>query len=236
MQEAKSAVKGSRKALPASFVEVIDTLVDTIFAHRGSPFSAPDSSALPLLPLCWAMMGRQPWEVLGLRGARSFGAGPAQDSKPQGEASPQQQPTAAGNQTPPSATAPALMSPVGAERSTEPAEASAPGATDPQPLVSSHTRGASTFPNCECKPLAVVRLGTGEGCRLLVCAQLYSKKEHSVLIQCIALKMLTDFTLMYNSTVGVILRRDAELVAGKGCSPRKTPRKEAHKHTGVLLR
>jgi hypothetical protein len=61
-------------------------------------------------------------------------------------------------------------------------------------------------------------------------------EEQAVLVQCIALKMLTDFTLMYTSAVGLILRRDAETPA-RGGSPRgKTPRKDAPKHTGVLLR
>lgn len=57
-----------------------------------------------------------------------------------------------------------------------------------------------------------------------------------MLVQCIALKMLTDFTLMYTSAVGLILRRDAEAPT-RGGSPRgKTPRKDAPRQTGVLLR
>ena len=55
-------------------------------------------------------------------------------------------------------------------------------------------------------------------------------------MQCIALKMLTDFTLMYTSAVGLVLRRDAD-AATRGGSPRsKTPRKDTPRQTGVLLR
>ena len=64
-------------------------------------------------------------------------------------------------------------------------------------------------------------------------------KERAVLLQCIALKMLTDFTLMYTATVGVILRRDAESLSYKGGSPRaRTPaaRRDSSKQTGALFR
>ena len=42
-------------------------------------------------------------------------------------------------------------------------------------------------------------------------------------MQCMVLKMLTDFTLMYNACVGVILKRDAEGLGAKGGSPPVTP-------------
>ena len=42
-------------------------------------------------------------------------------------------------------------------------------------------------------------------------------------MQCMVLKMLTDFTLMYNACVGVILKRDAEGLGPKGGSPPVTP-------------
>ena len=42
-------------------------------------------------------------------------------------------------------------------------------------------------------------------------------------VQCMVLKMLTDFTLMYNACVGVILKRDAEGLGAKGGSPPVTP-------------
>ena len=60
-----------------------------------------------------------------------------------------------------------------------------------------------------------------------------------MLIQCIAHKMLTDFTLMYTATVGVILRRDAESSSSKGASPRaRTPsaRRDGGKQAGALFR
>lgn len=63
-----------------------------------------------------------------------------------------------------------------------------------------------------------------------------SEREHEVLMQCIAMKMLTDFTLMYTSTVGVVLRRDAEPWHKAGSPRAKTPRKDAAKHTGALFR
>ena len=72
--------------------------------------------------------------------------------------------------------------------------------------------------------------------RDICCVQGLSAEEQAVLVQCIALKMLTDFTLMYTSAVGLVLRRDAD-AATRGGSPRsKTPRKDAPRQTGVLLR
>lgn len=60
-------------------------------------------------------------------------------------------------------------------------------------------------------------------------------EEQSVLIQCICLKMLTDFTLMYTSAIGLVLRRDAESMSAKFSPRAKTPGK-APKQTGLLLR
>jgi hypothetical protein len=52
-------------------------------------------------------------------------------------------------------------------------------------------------------------------------------EEKDMLVQCIALKMLSDFTLMYNSCVGVLLKRDAEGPRGRGSSPPCTPAAKA---------
>lgn len=63
-----------------------------------------------------------------------------------------------------------------------------------------------------------------------------SPEEQAVLVQCICLKMLTDFTLMYTSAVGLVLRRDLEGASAK-LSPRlKTPSSRPHKQPGMLLR
>ena len=63
-----------------------------------------------------------------------------------------------------------------------------------------------------------------------------NSKEREVLVQCIALKMLTDFTLMYTSCIGVISRRDAE-VATRGASPTaRGVRPDGDKPAGALFR
>ena len=49
------------------------------------------------------------------------------------------------------------------------------------------------------------------------------QEEKDLMVQCIALKMLTEFTLMYNACVGVLLKRDAEGTRGRGSSPPSTP-------------
>ena len=56
-----------------------------------------------------------------------------------------------------------------------------------------------------------------------------------MLVQCICLKMLTDFTLMYTSAIGLVLRRDADYLAVKQSPRAKTPGK-APKQSGVLLK
>ncbi|BDA45426.1 probable E3 ubiquitin-protein ligase HUWE1 [Coccomyxa sp. Obi] len=53
--------------------------------------------------------------------------------------------------------------------------------------------------------------------------QVLKQEEKDMTVQCIALKMLTDFTLMYNACVGVLLKRDAEGTRGRGSSPPSTP-------------
>ncbi|CAL8470976.1 g10518 [Coccomyxa elongata] len=53
--------------------------------------------------------------------------------------------------------------------------------------------------------------------------QVLKQEEKDMMVQCIALKMLTDFTLMYNACVGVLLKRDAEGTRGRGSSPPSTP-------------
>ena len=60
-------------------------------------------------------------------------------------------------------------------------------------------------------------------------------EEQAVLVQCICLKMLTDFTLMYTSAIGLVLRRDADCLAVKQSPRAKTPGK-APKQPGVLLK
>jgi hypothetical protein len=49
------------------------------------------------------------------------------------------------------------------------------------------------------------------------------QEEKDLMVQCIALKMLTEFTLMYNACVGVLLKRDVEGTRGRGSSPPSTP-------------
>lgn len=59
---------------------------------------------------------------------------------------------------------------------------------------------------------------------MLVCLlQGLKQEERDMVVQCIALKMLTDFTLMYNSCVGVLLKRDSDGTRGRGSSPPATP-------------
>ena len=60
-------------------------------------------------------------------------------------------------------------------------------------------------------------------------------EEQAVLVQCICLKMLTDFTLMYTSAIGLVLRRDADCLAVKQSPRAKTPGK-APKQPGMLLK
>lgn len=69
----------------------------------------------------------------------------------------------------------------------------------------------------------------------IVLLQAMNPKRHQVLVQCVALKMLTDFTLMYSSCVGVLLKRDGELAARE--AGYKTPSKGlAPGPTGTLFR
>lgn len=60
-------------------------------------------------------------------------------------------------------------------------------------------------------------------------------EEQAVLIQCICLKMLTDFTLMYTAAIGLVLRQDSDFAVVKNSPRAKTPGK-APKQVGVLLR
>lgn len=57
-------------------------------------------------------------------------------------------------------------------------------------------------------------------------------KRREVLIQCLALKMLTDFTLMYSSCVGVLLKRDGDTASKE--SGQKTPAKGAQASGGLF--
>lgn len=57
-------------------------------------------------------------------------------------------------------------------------------------------------------------------------------KRREVLIQCLALKMLTDFTLMYSSCVGVLLKRDGEVAVKE--SGLKTPAKGTQASGGLF--
>ena len=55
------------------------------------------------------------------------------------------------------------------------------------------------------------------------CEQAIKAEDKEAAVQCMVLKMLTDFTLMYNACVGVILKRDAEGMGARGASPPVTP-------------
>ena len=59
-------------------------------------------------------------------------------------------------------------------------------------------------------------------------------KRREVLVQCLALKMLTDFTLMYSSCVGVLLKRDGEIATRE--SGLKTPAKGSQAAAGALFK
>ena len=59
--------------------------------------------------------------------------------------------------------------------------------------------------------------------RLSDVLQALQGRDKESAVQCMVLKMLTDFTLMYNACVGVILKRDAEGLGLKGGSPPVTP-------------
>ena len=60
-------------------------------------------------------------------------------------------------------------------------------------------------------------------------------RQKDMLVQCIALKMLTDFTLMYSACVGVLLRRDAELGSGvRGLSPKAAVPRCDHMQSGLF--
>ena len=65
-------------------------------------------------------------------------------------------------------------------------------------------------------------------------SQAMNPKRREVLVQCLALKMLTDFTLMYSSCVGVLLKRDGEIAAKE--SGAKTPGKGAQTGAGALFK
>lgn len=67
-----------------------------------------------------------------------------------------------------------------------------------------------------------------------MCSQAMNPKRREVLIQCLAMKMLTDFTLMYSSCVGVLLKRDGEIAAKE--SGLKTPAKGSQAGAGALFK
>ncbi len=71
---------------------------------------------------------------------------------------------------------------------------------------------------------------------LYLTLQAMNPKRHRVLVQCVALKMLTDFTLMYSSCVGLLLKRDGELAARDAGISLKTPSKNSSAPTGTLFR
>ena len=67
--------------------------------------------------------------------------------------------------------------------------------------------------------------------------QAYKADNKEARMQTMVLKMLTDFTLMYNACVGVILKRDAEGMGTKGGSPPVTPSaKSAGAVNSILFR
>lgn len=60
--------------------------------------------------------------------------------------------------------------------------------------------------------------------------------DHGTIMQCVALKMLTDFTLMYGACVGVLLRRDMDLPSrSSGITPSKASL-EVKASPGLLFR
>jgi hypothetical protein len=64
------------------------------------------------------------------------------------------------------------------------------------------------------------------------CAQVVGASEKEAMVQCVVLKMLTDFSLMYGACVGVLLRRDTDAAAREAG---KTPTK-LDVHSSGLLR
>lgn len=62
-----------------------------------------------------------------------------------------------------------------------------------------------------------------------------SPEEKDELVQSMALKMLSEFTLMYSPCVGVLLKRDAEGPRGRGSSPPVTPVAKAEAQGGNTL-
>ncbi|KAK9830284.1 hypothetical protein WJX72_010812 [[Myrmecia] bisecta] len=196
----KSTMKGSKKVVPASFVEVIDSLVDLLLRYKGLELTPPQTNSKTTSPD--AMETDTP----------SGSAVDAQAAQPaaQGQANP-----------PPHGQALPRGTTVVVETSNGPMRMRVMNA---QPLNGAEGGAAGQAPSAAQD--------------LLSTKQVLNEKEREVLVQCIALKMLTDFTLMYSSCVGVLLKRDAEL-AGRE-APHKTPAKGAHAHeplrTGALIR
>ena len=59
--------------------------------------------------------------------------------------------------------------------------------------------------------------------------------DHATIMQCVALKMLTDFNLMYNACVGVLLKRDGDPSRSSTATPGK-PSQEARGPSGHFFR
>jgi len=78
--------------------------------------------------------------------------------------------------------------------------------------------GAMRVPECPALQSRAGRVLRGKSQPL---RELPARQAREVLVQCMALKMLTAFTLRYGACTGVLLRRDAE-GGSRGCSP--TPR------------
>jgi len=65
--------------------------------------------------------------------------------------------------------------------------------------------------------------------------QARTPEEHKQLVQCMVLKMLTDFTLLYGSCIGVLLKRDADLggwTSGPPAGPPSKPAAGSHSKSG----
>ncbi|DBB00800.1 TPA: hypothetical protein ACH3X1_000730 [Trebouxia sp. C0004] len=171
----KGAAKGSKKTVPASFVEVIDCLVDVTLRYKGMQ---PGEEADLADPVSEAMETDEPFTISAqLPDGRVVRVSATQPGRGAG--------AAAGQQPGASQTA-------------------GQGGQSKAPAKASFTE------------------------------QAMNPKRREVLVQCLALKMLTDFTLMYSSCVGVLLKRDGEIAAKE--SGMKTPGKGTQTGAGALFK
>ncbi|KAL0033594.1 hypothetical protein WJX79_006288 [Trebouxia sp. C0005] len=171
----KGAAKGSKKTVPASFVEVIDCLVDVTLRYKGMQ---PGEEADLADPVSEAMETDEPFTISAqLPDGRMVRVSATQSGRGAGSAAGQQ-----------------------------------PGASQ-----TAGQAGPSKAP-----------------AKASFTEQAMNPKRREVLVQCLTLKMLTDFTLMYSSCVGVLLKRDGEIAAKE--SGMKTPGKGTQTGAGALFK